>query len=418
MILISDQEQNIKKLNDRFKLRFKPENILSLTRKNRLTEQQANLLRQAYDIANRIYPGEVSLELKFAVTRHTHQNTYGSGGNRYSTFEVFDGYIVERAYLDIRFPEIEMSNKTMNKHTIYDLIVRQVISFRSTLNTFRFDQRLNTYTLFEQLEGLRMTCTLYEMKVNYAHSHLPTGTTSYFLNNCNKNNQDTGYMFQQFCTGEGDINITKANLCAEFNEENMELHLYQILSYISWESIDGGPFIEYRNVEARNTSIPGQFYTLYYYIDKIKQYRLPLELDWENINGDMRILDNDTLEEALKDIFYDDYSNNTNMFLYRSPDGIYYKLANNNLNNEVAREYKNYIIFQNKKLFFRTINSNTNQATERIRENLFINPNIKNNVRLYIERKAKEAITRKGIIERYNKSRSIRFGIEPSEISM
>lgn len=413
MILISDQEQNIRKLNDRFKLRFKPENILSLTRKNRLTEQQANLLRQVYDISNRIYPGEVSLELEFAVTKHTHINTYGGGGNRQGAFEVFDGYIVNKAYLDIRFPEIEMSNKTINKHTIYDLIVRQPILFRSTTNTFRFDQRLNTRTLFEQLEGLRMTCTLDEMRASYTHSHLPTGTTGYFLNNCNNNNQDTGYIFQQFCTGQGDINITKANLCTEFNEENMELHLYQIQSYISWESIDGGPFIEYRNVGARNTSIPGQPHSLLHYIERIRQYRLPLELDWENINGSMSILDNDTFEETLKDVFYDDYSNNANMFLYRSPDGSYYRLAANIIiSNEIAREYENYIIFQNKKLFFKTINNSTNQSTQRIRENLFINPNIKNNVRLYIERKAKEAITRKGIIERYNKSRSIRFGIE------
>lgn len=119
--------------------------------------------------------------------------------------------------LFIRFPKLEMTNSKGHKHTIYDMIVRLTITKRESSGcTINFD-------------GFRASMTLKELQNGYRHSHLHTG-----IANCGK--------FTTFCLGSSDFAIMKQNVQLHPTISNWMLLLMSIENYLSWESVEGGPY--------------------------------------------------------------------------------------------------------------------------------------------------------------------------------
>jgi len=132
--------------------------------------------------------------------------------------------------ITILYPEIIITNSRDESHTIRELYV----SFEIKLDSDKF-KFTNTLT------GWRGMVTMEEAASNYSHSHLHSG--SYLMGQ------------NEFCLGTGPI----ASMISEFRhkyipvtDEEFETlflsFLFQLNSYVKWESIEGTPYIYIRHI--------------------------------------------------------------------------------------------------------------------------------------------------------------------------
>ena len=125
----------------------------------------------------------------------------------------------------ILFPIVNITNRNNKRHTIKDLLVE-----------IRIYNHRNQNIRIENLKGGRLTLSYAEYQSNYFHSHLSTtkgaissGMTLPYMNS--------------FCTGSGEINIYQSNINGDgFTEERFMRYAMQILSLVSYESIEGTPY--------------------------------------------------------------------------------------------------------------------------------------------------------------------------------
>lgn len=111
----------------------------------------------------------------------------------------------------IHFPELEITNSKQERHTIEDLYIGLTISIDGSAGIFR---------------GIRATLEAKEVNARYGHSHLSCGH----------------YHFSGFCLGRGNFSDNMAILKTEYDEELWEICLTQMIFYLEWESLVGGPF--------------------------------------------------------------------------------------------------------------------------------------------------------------------------------
>jgi len=129
----------------------------------------------------------------------------------------------------IHFPEIEITNKYKYTHIIRDLYMKLTIQNE--------DNRRMVY-----IEGTRSTLTIEEFDTQYSHSHLDSDS-------------HLGE-FSEFCIGTGRF-FDVTQLVREYATstiDNWYLYLYSLPSYLSWESLDGGPYMKIGNIRSHENS--------------------------------------------------------------------------------------------------------------------------------------------------------------------
>lgn len=125
----------------------------------------------------------------------------------------------------ILFPIVNITNRNNKRHTIKDLLVE-----------IRIYNHRNQDIRIESLKGGRLTLSYAEYQSDYFHSHL--STTKEVISN----GMTLPYMYN-FCTGSGEINIYQSNINGDgFTEERFMRYAMQILSLVSYESIEGTPY--------------------------------------------------------------------------------------------------------------------------------------------------------------------------------
>ena len=137
----------------------------------------------------------------------------------------------------ILFPIVNITNRNNKRHTIKDLLVE-----------IRIYNHRNQNIRIENLKGGRLTLSYAEYQSNYFHSHLSTtkGTIS--------NGMTLPYM-DNFCTGSGEINIYQSNINGDgFTEERFMRYAMQILSLVSYESIEGTPYMYMDRIRTHSRS--------------------------------------------------------------------------------------------------------------------------------------------------------------------
>lgn len=193
---------------------------------------------------------------------------------------------------EIHFPEVRISNSrgsTARYHTIRDLFVR--------IN-LRLDSR-SSNLMIGGLYGGRSTFTMAEVSSDYSHSHI-SGTGIY-----------NGYpvpFYSGFCTGSGHINDYIAEINAgEVTEQNLTRFLVQIMSLVSWESTEGGPYRRIANITLRTNNgsrlIVHQRYADDLYTQIIRSHKnndVTPNLEFILENGKYKLLDNDKFERFLR----------------------------------------------------------------------------------------------------------------------
>lgn len=128
--------------------------------------------------------------------------------------------------ITIKFDEIEIKNHKNICYFIKDLFVRFNIFSNGVVNNF---------------EGARSSVSYEELKSGYVHSHLPRAHNSIGR-------------FKQFCLGSNSELVTAGVFFTESVVNNKDIDisflflLNQLKAYVSYESLEGGPYIQIKDV--------------------------------------------------------------------------------------------------------------------------------------------------------------------------
>jgi len=131
-------------------------------------------------------------------------------------------------YITIFFPEFTIRNSKGKSHFITDMYVR----IRMNLANGRFIG----------LAGTRTVVTPEENNSQYLQSHIHSSKAL--------------GVFDEFCTGDSIITTLKSDLSNSFNLDKFTGLLFSLEQMISWESLEGNPYISLEKVSMRNAASP------------------------------------------------------------------------------------------------------------------------------------------------------------------
>lgn len=135
--------------------------------------------------------------------------------------------------IKIHFPKIKIRNSEGSSHDIKNLFV-----------FFTLDPQKG-FIPFANLLGCRTEWNIEETFIGYQHSHLP-------FTEVQNSSQITQARF--FCLGEGSIIEAFTRLRSQFNRKNFEILLMELETYVSWESLEGGPYKLMDDIRARGVA--------------------------------------------------------------------------------------------------------------------------------------------------------------------
>lgn len=132
-----------------------------------------------------------------------------------------DHYDVIGTNIILKFDSVNVSNSKGLSHTIYDMYIKLNMS--------------NNFDRLLRIEGKRCKVKLIEYISKYKFSHL----------------SDSGWeRWSHFCFGNNTVmsNLTSMLVTSEFNLILFEALLLQLPQYLSWESLEGGPYKRIANI--------------------------------------------------------------------------------------------------------------------------------------------------------------------------
>lgn len=308
--------------------------------------------------------------------------------------------------ITIHYPNITISNGDNKQHNIKDLFV----SLKFELN--RKNKKVNIIGIF----GRRATLTYEEVCSNYAHSHLNPNVTRYFESNSKNLFKNS---ITRFCTGSGEINVLLADYNSNsFNEDRFNLILVQLMTLVSWESIEGTPYRYIRDIKIRlNSNTPTEiklwssyYSSIKYIIDgfsnnKVKPENLKFIIKNSKIELDENAFDNFILELS------NSYSLVKNCFICFEFDGKYY--THNSIKPSEIKYYKyteqNPIVFRGEDFPFTIIYPEEIKEEEVEKSLILFKPAVLK-FKKEIEDEINKKIIRNNVIRYKSKSNSTREG--------
>ena len=182
---------------------------------------------------------------------------------------------MSKAYfsLTLHYPILTIQNNVDESHEIKDLYVK--ITGNLTSNSCK------------SLTGVRATRSYAELISNYNHSHLPSHRMS---------------EWNYFCLGSSEIQML---LCEDIfqSEEYLRYFCVVLESYLSWESVEGNPYI------GMNTINPfGRLGSCDWNVRDFN--RIPLKIDKVDINLNFEVKNKDLIEDSLYQALIDSKSEN------------------------------------------------------------------------------------------------------------
>jgi hypothetical protein len=145
-------------------------------------------------------------------------------------YDEMNGYYTP--YFKVLYPKFIISNSQGRTHEITDLFV---------YHTFRYTNgSIHPYTL----EGGRFSKTDLEISSGYQQSHLGSYNSW----------KDNPFYCSSFCVGsDTDVSLMLAEFEFEMDFGRYELFLFCVDSMITWESLEGVPYIRMENVKNANS---------------------------------------------------------------------------------------------------------------------------------------------------------------------
>jgi len=296
-------------------------------------------------------------------------------------YDQSEGYFVP--YFKVLYPKYTITNSQGRTHEIRDLFVYH--SFKWT------NGAVHPY----KLEGGRFSKTDLEITSAYQQSHL--GSHSSWTSN--------PFYCSYFCVG-GDTDVSRmmAEFQLDMDIDRYELFLFCVDSMVTWESLEGVPFIRMEVVKNANnlkvmSSSSTHEQTIY---NTILAEKIPLDVDFYIAEGIYRIQPNLRASEfikkivlrtlsfnAYKSILVTRAANTFDQYLQMKPEGA----ATTNLNRIVATE--EYTIFRGRKIYPKIIKEDRRNQKPISIEDYIVYPNFLENV----IRKLESRIYEKAVIK-------------------
>ena len=287
----------------------------------------------------------------------------------------------------ILFPEINITNRDGANHIIKDLLV-----------LIQLYNHNNTALKIYPLKGGRLTLSYAEYQSDYFHSHLPIFKVSI------STTMDLPYL-SNFCTGSGEINIYQSNINGDgFNEERFIRYVMQIMSLVSYESIEGTPYRYIRSISARPHS--GSYYNadnnrklrfknkvISYYKQEDKIPVIDIHIDSTN---SYYISDNETFKNFIYSIPFNDEDKNW-FFCSLGDNNIYYSYGQTP-GYAIPPSVQSTFIFRNveKRMVIESAPEGVNTV------NYVVHPNLIKYLKEEIEYELNKGKIRKSTIDRYS----------------
>ena len=291
----------------------------------------------------------------------------------------------------ILFPEINITNRDRANHTIKDLLV--------LIQLYDYN---NTALKIHSLKGGRLTLSYAEYQSDYFHSHL----------SISKNSISTGMnlpYLSAFCTGSGEINIYHSNINGDgFSEERFIRYAMQIMSLVSYESIEGTPYRYIRSINARPHR--GRYYNadnirkerfktrvVNYYKQENKIPVIDIHIDSTN---SYYISDNETFKNFIYSIPFNDEDKNW-FFCSLGDNNIYYSYGQTS-GYAMPPNIQSIFIFRNveKRMVIEPAPEGVNTV------NYVVHPNLIKYLKEEIEYELNKGKIRKSTIDRYTSESS------------
>lgn len=361
--------KRVRELNNLFALSFHANNLRNYKAKHRLSDKMIDVIEDAHRILEENFPDRWDIQFKLEPYFVNHVNTYGS--NHVRDINKFDMLIIKEIYFIIHFPQITITNNRKQNRTLSDIFIKFVVE--PTMNPF-----------FSCIKGLRTTISPIEYSAKYIHSHLPAKDWSILR-------------WDNFCLGSGDISNSRSLLCAEYDPDILNLMFLQAETYLSWESLEGGPHILMESVINRDFSYPNMTsdnkITIYNYIIRMFKVGIRPDIDWKFANGKYSIIDNEKFEEFFRRFIFDNYRS---YFIHKDEQGNYFteSTLDSGIINEVTMD--KWIPFRGKKIPLKVVGEIKKATTDRT---FYINPQIKNYVRARLEYKINSPKVRESAIK-------------------
>lgn len=386
---VAEVTTRAKTLSKLFSKWFNIQNVEGLSRKSRLPPRFINFVREAWQALEDIYPGrgDIQFELEPEFSRHT--NTYGS--NHIKEFIIFSKFKITKIYLVVRFPEITIRNSRRGKLDLKDLFIRIPV-------TVSHGSRGGME--FMNPEGARSTISISEYSSGYAHSHL---TSIGYSRVIEKKNKSTICWYSGFCLGSGDIVSMLSQLNADYDIDYLRLLIHHLETYVSWESIEGNPFIRLSNAVEKSYSYNkvslSDCQRIYDAIKSKMQIRDSVpNINWKLKNGAFEIIDDERFEQMFRDTLEVRYYNG--YLIYKDIKGEYFTSSATEIPEGVVGTHPDYWLpFKGEKFIF-TVNGNRRMVDSTTPR--YINPIIKNYVKSRLEQQANTSKIREAGIRRGN----------------
>lgn len=253
----------------------------------------------------------------------------------------------------IHFPIINITNSQNIKHVIRDIYV--ILPFRQ--------HNFNLLATNRRTYAFRGTVTEDEHFASYLYSHINGGKLHQIISS----NRVTRL---EMCLGNAQpLGSEFAHLISDFNPDKFLSSCLQIESFLSWESLEGGPYVKISTINKREEYInitPPSIYTSLPVSTIIKNID---SLEFDNV-GNKLMLNADSLEKLLLNniIPVDSYSYK-DIVLLKNPDtNMYYKRRLGSSSND-AQEVnsinehlkKNDIMFRGSRIDFKIIKNTDNE---------------------------------------------------------
>ena len=309
-------------------------------------------------------------------------------------------------YFKVLYPKFTITNSQRRSHEIKDLFVYH--SFKWT------NDSLHPY----KLEGGRFSKTDLEVSSSYQQSHL--GSHSSWKEN--------PFYCSNFCVGsDTDVSLMMAEFEVEMDFDRYELFLFCVDSMITWESLEGVPYIKMENVTNANSSRVTNSYETYEnaIVKHIMDDKIPLDVDFYIADGLYKIHPNLRASDFIKKIVlkYMAFSIAKTILVSKVPN-TFDNYLQMKAQGDVAKSLnkitatQEYTIFRGRKIYAKIVKEDKKNQTPVSEEDYIVYPKFLENVITKLESRIFEKTVVKSTIAIQNSINNAYRGATPDTVSL
>ena len=319
-------------------------------------------------------------------------------------YDEMAGYFIP--YFKVIYPKFTITNSQGRTHEIRDLFVMH--SFRYSNNS------IHPYIL----EGGRFSKTDLEISSGYQQSHL--GSLSGWKAN--------PFYCGSFCVGsDTDVSRMLAEFEVEMDFDRYELFLFCVDSMITWESLEGVPYIKMETVKNANSQrvINSSERDENAVVKHILDYKMPLDVDFYVSNGLYKIHPNLRASDFIKKVVlkYMAFDIAKNILVTRVPN-TFDNYLQMKAEGEVAKKLnkitatEDYTIFRGKKIYAKIVKEDKRNETPISIEDYIVYPKFLENVLTKLESRIYEKAVAKSAARIHDSSNNANRSFASDTVSM